>query len=237
METLGTIRVLTSNATHVLLRTLVDAFAGRNPSSAVAVEADSAKVMLSRIRDGERADIAVLNAPDIDVLVALGILDAASSRPFTRSRIGLAVRAGTAHPDIRSVDAFRQTLLNARSVAHTVHGASGLYVPKLLERLGIADRVGPKTVTRPGGLIGKVVAAGDAEIAIQQMSELLAVEGIEIVGFLPDEIQMAFDSKLAVFTDSGRRQGVAELIRFFGAPDSAAAFTTSGLERILRADA
>src|SRR4051812_1522638 len=131
----------------------------------VVIESDSAQTMLARIEAGERADLAVLNAPHVDRLVELRILDRESRRPFARSLIGVAVRSGTPHPDVTSVDALRETLLAARSIAHTVHGASGMYVPELLRKLGIADTMKDRIVTRPGGLIGKVVAAGEADLA------------------------------------------------------------------------
>jgi molybdate transport system substrate-binding protein len=230
MGTMSTVRILTSNATHALLRALVQAFEGAQANHAAELEADSAKVMLDRIQGGERADLAVLNAVDVEVLARARLIDVNTQRPFARSRIGVAVRTGTPHPDIGSVAALRRTLLAAGSIAHTVHGASGMYVPTLLGRLGIAGRV--KTVTRPGGLIGRVVAAGEAEIAIQQISELLAVEGIDIVGPLPDEVQMSFDSALAVFTGAPNARGAAALSAFFFSPGLAQLFASHGLERL-----
>ena len=232
MEHISNIRVVTSNATHALLAALVRSFEGAEPQYAISLEADSASSMLARIRNGEHADVAVLNSPHVEALAAAGILDERTRRRFTRSRIGVAVRAGAPHPDISSVEAFRQMLLDAHSIAHTVHGASGMYVPKMVERLGLSAEVGPKTVTRPGGLIGKVVAAGEAEVAIQQISELLAVEGIEIVGPLPAEIQMTFDSAVALFTDAANGDGAGNLLRFFWSSEVAPLFDKHGLERL-----
>lgn len=232
MEHISKIRIVTSNATHALLGALACAFERERPRYRVTVEADSAKTMLARIESGERADLAVLNAPHAETLATAGILDEKTRRLFTRSRIGVAVRAGAPHPDIGTVEAFRQMLMNARSIAHTVHGASGMYVPTLIERLGLTGEVRPKTVTRPGGLIGKVVAAGEAEIAIQQISELLAVDGIEIVGPLPDPIQMTFDSAIAVFEGADNAAAASGLVRFFWSPEVAALFESHGLERV-----
>src|SRR4051812_37592155 len=129
--------VFTSNATRPVLDVLAAAYESES-GRAVTIESDSASVMLERIKNGARADAAVLNAPDVDALIELGIIDRATRRIFARSRIGVAVRAGAPHPDIHDVEAFRQTMLHARSVAHTVHGASGRCVPGLLDRLGIA---------------------------------------------------------------------------------------------------
>lgn len=219
------LKVFTSNATRTVLDTLA-AMYEREYGQRVAVHSDSASVMLSRIRDGETADVAVLNAPDIEALVKLGMIH--SARAFARSRIGVAVRAGARHPDIGSVDALKRALLEADSIAHTVHGASGKLVPALLERLGIANEV--TTVTRPGGLIGKVVAAGEAKIAIQQISELLAVPGIEVVGPLPDALQTVLESAAGIFTGSDNAQAAQALLRFFSASASAAVLREKGLE-------
>lgn len=196
------------------------------------ISVDSAKVMLARVKDGETADAAVLLASDLDELVKVGTIDARSRRLFARSRIGIAVRTGAAKPDIGSVDGLKRTLLNARSVAHTLHGASGMYVPVLLERLGIANEVKPKIVTRPGGLIGKVVAAGEAEIAVQQISELLAVPGIELVGPLPEEVQLTFESAAGIFVSSNERAAAEALLDFFAAPAAVPLFVASGLDPV-----
>ena len=227
-----TLTLLTSNATHALLEALCAAFESASGCS-VTIRADSAKIMLGRIRDGEAADVAVLNAPDVDELVAAASIDGRTRRLFARSYIGVAVRKGAAHPDISTVDLLKRALLAADGIAHTVHGASGMYVPTLLQRLGIADRV--RTVTRPGGLIAKVVGAGEAEIAIQQMSELLAVPDVEIVGALPSEVQKTFESAAGIFATSQNRAASETLLRFFAQESNGALFTRHGLEQA-RAD-
>lgn len=221
--------VLTSNSTQPVLDALGALYEAER-GARISVECSSAKVMVQRIRDGLRGDLLVLGANAINELGEANIVDAQSVRPFARSRVGVGVKAGAPHPDISSVDAFRCTLLNAASVAHTVHGASGMYVPVMLERLGIADEIRPKTVTRPGGFIGRVVVTGEAEIAIQQISELLAVPGLEFVGPLPDEIQKVFLTCAAVFAGSRERAAAEALLEFFSRPSSAAVFESKGLE-------
>ena len=217
--------VFTSNATRAALDSLSSAYE-RESGRSVTVQSDSASVMLARIRGGDTADAGVLNAPDIEELARLGKV--VRCRPFARSRIGVAVRAGTVHPDISSVAALKRALLAARSVAHTVHGASGKLVPGLIEKLGITREI--VTVTRPGGLIGKVVAAGEAAIAIQQISELVAVPGIEVVGPLPDEVQTVLESAAGVFVTSGNANIADSMLRFFTAPAAAALLREKGLE-------
>lgn len=224
------IKVLTSHSSFSVLDALAPAFE-RDTGQAVAVEADSAKTMLARIRGGETGDLVILGKAAVAELEALGIAAAGTARPFSRSRVGVAVRAGAPRPDISTVDAFRRAMLAAKSIAHTVHGASGMYVPVLMERLGIAGQMKPKTVTRPGGYIARVVAAGEAEIAIQQTVELLAVPGVDVVGPLPEEIQKVFETAAARFVASPRPQAAEALLRFLLAPANAAVFGEKGLEQ------
>src|SRR5215831_11373998 len=156
------LRILTSNASRTVLDSLAPAFE-RASGHRYAVEFDSAKSMLARIESGATADVVILGASVVAGLEKRGVLRTGSCRVFARSRIGVAVRAGAPKPDISSVAALRRAVLAARSIAHTVHGASGMYVPVLLDRLGIAGQVKHKIVTRPGGYIGGVVASGEAE--------------------------------------------------------------------------
>ena len=175
----------------------------------------------------------MLLGTSVDELAAMGVLDKKSTQPFARSTIGIGVLKGAPKPDISTVEAFKRTLLNAKSIAHTVHGPSGAYFPGLIERLGIADQVKPKTVTRPGGYIGVVVTAGEAEMAFQQICELLAVPGIEVVGPIPKEIQYNFDSKAAIFSESKHQAAARELLAYFARVENAAKFTAAGLEQLM----
>ena len=229
--TAGTpLRVLTSNSSFPVLAALAPEFE-RVAGLHYTVQAATARSMLARIKGGEPADLTVLAAPDVDELVKLGIISAGSRRPFARSRVGVAVRAGAPKPDISSVEAFRRSLLAAKSIAHTVNGVSGRYVPVLLARLGIAEEMKPRTVTREGGYIGGVVAAGEAEIAIQQIVELLAVPGIELVGPLPEEIQKVFETTAGIFAASEHAEAAESLLRFLLAPAAADTFRAKGLEQ------
>ncbi len=225
------ITILTSNSSLTVLDALAPAFE-RASGHRYAVNVASAKVMLGRIKDGETGDVVILGAAALDELVELGIVVAGSRRPFARSRVGIAVRAGAPKPDVSSVEAFKRTMLDARSIAHTVHGASGMYVPVLLARLGIAEQMKPKTVTRQGGYIGGVVAAGEAEIAIQQIVELLAVPGIDVVGPLPDDIQKVFETAAGIFTASKQPAAAETLLGYLLAPDAAGVFEEKGLEQV-----
>ena len=226
------ITLRTSNSTRPVLDMLLPAFE-RATGHKVTLILDTAQNSLARIKNGERADLAVLLGTSIDTLVEMGVLAKESRQPFARSTIGIGVLKGAPKPDISTVEAFKHTLLNAKSIAHTVHGPSGAYFPGLIERLGIAGQVKPKTVTRPGGYIGVVVTAGDAEMAFQQICELLAVPGLEVVGPIPQEIQYNFDSKAAIFAESTNQAAARELLDYFARAEHAAKFTAAGLEQLL----
>ncbi len=225
------ITLRTSNSTRPVLDKLLPGFE-RESGHKIELILDTAKNSLARIKGGERADVAVLLDKSIDELAGMGILMAESRHPFSRSTIGIGVLHGAPKPDISTVEAFKRTLLNAKSIAHTVHGPSGAYFPGLIERLGIAEQVKPKTVTRPGGYIGVVVTAGDAEMAFQQICELLAVPGIEVVGPIPEEIQYNFDSKAAIFSESKNQAAARALLVYLARAEHAAKFIEAGLEQL-----
>jgi molybdate transport system substrate-binding protein len=133
-------------------------------------------------------DLVVTNADVVDGLVASGDISAASKTSVMASRVGLAVKAGSPKPDISTPDKLRAALLAARSIGHS-RAASGQMFLRAVERLGITEAVAAKAVIPQGGPVGVLAANGEAEIAVQQVAELLAVPGIELVGPLPGELQ------------------------------------------------
>lgn len=146
---------------------------------------DATQAIVPRLAAGFRADLVVLTAEAMEELAKAGHVT--HVRALGSSGVGVAVRAGASKPDIGSVEALRGALISARSVAHSKVGASGIYFVQLLEKLGIADRV--KRVVVEKGPVGLAVAAGDAELGVQQLCELEPVPGIDIVGPLPDAVQ------------------------------------------------
>jgi molybdate transport system substrate-binding protein len=181
-------RVLCTNGMKSVLLDLVPEFE-RSTGTKVVITWGSANGLMKELETGAAGDLAILTAEGIDQLV--GQRKVAGGRvDLARSGIGVAVRKGASKPDIGSPDALKRALIAAKSVAHSRTGMSGIYFPTVLGRLGITDEMKPKIVTPDSGTpIGEVVAKGDAEIGIQQISELLPVEGIEIVGPLPDALQ------------------------------------------------
>lgn len=222
------LRILTSNSTLTVLDALIPVYE-KSTGNRVSVAADSAKAMVAKIRAGESGDVIVLGTGAIKELADAGIVASASCRAFARAVIGVGVRSGTPHPDIGTVDAFRASLLAAGAIAHTVHGASGMYIPTLLEKLGIADRMKTRTVTRPGGYIGKVVVAGEADIALQQIPELMAVPGLDVVGPVPDAVQKTFETSAGLFAASKNVAAAQAMLDFFAKPSHAILFSSKGL--------
>jgi molybdate transport system substrate-binding protein len=156
----------------------------------------SAAGLVKELDSGAAADLVVLTAEAIDDLIGRGKVVAGSRVDLARSGIGIAVRKGARKPDIATPDALKQALLAAKSVAHSKTGMSGIYFPTVLARLGITDAMKSKIVMpEPGTPVGEVIASGGAELGVQQISELLPVAGIEIVGPLPTTLQ-----KITIFS-------------------------------------
>jgi molybdate transport system substrate-binding protein len=188
-------------------------------------------LMMRLMADGERADVAILMDTAIADLTRAGTIAAGSRRDLARSGIGIAVAAGAAKPDIGTVDAFRRAMLAARAIGYSKSGASGLHFADLIVRLGIAETVN-RTAKVQDGVVGEFAARGEVEIAVQQISELKLVDGIDIVGPLPDELQKLTVFSAGVFAASERRAQAASLIAALAMPDVAAVMRAKGLEPI-----
>jgi molybdate transport system substrate-binding protein len=196
-------------------------------TTTMGVGADS---IPSRIERGEPVDVIIVASASLDELIRAGRVIAESKVDLARSSIGMAVRAGAPKPDIRTVEAFKLALLQAKSIAYSP-SVSGIYfVNELLPRLGIADQVLPKSQRFDGVRIGAVVARGDAEIGFQQISELLPIPGIDYVGPLPAEIQLTTVFSAGVAAKAPNPDGARALIRFLASPANADLLRRSGLE-------
>ncbi|MBR0663439.1 ABC transporter substrate-binding protein [Roseomonas hellenica] len=160
------------------------------------------QVQLQRLAEGAAADVVIVTEAGIAGLAAKGLVDPASRVDLARSAVGAAVRAKAPKPDIGSVEALVATLRAVPSIVYSKQGASGIFFAGLIERLGIADLVNAKATIIPQGFTAALVARGEAALAIQQMSELMAVEGVDIVGPLPDAVQEKLVFSGAVTTAS-----------------------------------
>jgi molybdate transport system substrate-binding protein len=194
---------------------------------------DSPDAIPTRLARGEAADVVILDGGAADELGRRGLVRADSKIDLARSLIGMVVRAGAAKPDIGSVEAFRSTLLAAKSIAYSDSGSGTYLSTTLFARLGVADQVVSKSrkVRGPpsGEPVAKVVARGEAEIGFQQVSELIDVPGISFVGTIPDELQpLIFFA--GVLTSTVRQpEAAGALIRFLASPEAAPVILKAGL--------
>ena len=180
------IKILSGGAMRSLMTEIVPLFE-RASGAKVEIEFRLTAVLKKEIEGGAAFDVALLPRPELDELVRAGKIAEGATADVTRSTVGLAVRAGAPKPDIGTVAAFKRTLLAAKSLAYS-DGPSGAYIAGLLEQLGIAEDVKLKTklTSRP---VAELVAAGDAEIGLQQIVAILPVKGAELAGPLPAELQ------------------------------------------------
>jgi len=226
---MATIKLFATNSLRGALVRLIPQFERANGHT-VSISYDPAKLMLERVRRGETADLAMLGASAIDALIQDGKLAANSRRLVAQCGVGVGVRAGAKRPDIGSVEAFKNALLAAKAVAWTTDGVSGIYFSELIGRLGIADALRAKAVTQPGGLVGHFLVEGKADIAVQQIPELLAVDGVELVGPLPKEIQKYTVSASGLFTDAKEPAAARALQDFLTSPEAGQVFKSAGHE-------
>jgi molybdate transport system substrate-binding protein len=182
-------KAICTNGVKTLLLDLMPAFE-RTGGTKPAITWGATAALVRELEAGASADLAILTAESIDDLINKGTIVAGSRVDIASSGIGLAVRKGAKKPDIGSPEALKAALLAAKSVSHSKSGMSGIYFPTVLARLGIADQMKSKIVMPdPGTPVGEVIARGDAEIGVQQISELLPVAGVDIIGPLPASLQ------------------------------------------------
>lgn len=185
------IKVLTAGAFKPVVTAVVADFE-KQTGHKVTVENDTAGALVKRIGGGEAFDVIVLTPGALEPLARDGKVVNGSATRLAKVAIGVAVKRGAPMPDISTVAAFQATLLAARSVAYidpAAGGSSGIYLSQLFEKMGIADRIKPKAVLVPGGLVAQRLVNDQADIAIHQISEILAVPGAQLVGPIPAEIQ------------------------------------------------
>ncbi len=194
----------------------------------------TAPMLVARIEAGERADVLILSHAGIDALLKKGKVLSGSDVTLAASGVAIAVKAGAPKPDISTADALKQTLLKAKSIAYSepsAGGASGVYFAKLLERMGIAEQMKSKTKYPPaGGFSAELLLTGEAELAVQQKPELLHVPGVEIVGFLPGDLNLVTEFAAAIMAGSKNTEAGKALIDSLRTPDAAAVFRSKGLD-------
>ena len=194
---------------------------------------DSPEAIPARLARGEAADVVILDGAAADELGRRGMVRADSKIELARSMVGMVVRAGSAKPDIGSVDAFRTTLLAAKSIAYSDSGSGTFLSTTLFPKLGVADQLAGKSrkVRGPpsGEPVAAVVARGEAEIGFQQVSELIHVPGVTFVGTIPAELQPGFSFAGALTSNAKQPEAAGALIRFLASPEAATVILKAGL--------
>jgi molybdate transport system substrate-binding protein len=185
------IKLLTAGAMRAVVVAVLADFE-KQTGHKVSLDNDTAGGLSKRIDGGEAFDVAIITPAVVDDLAKKGRIVPGSRIDLAKVGMGVAIKEGAPAPDIGTVDAFKRTLLSVKSVAYIdpkAGGSSGIYFDKLLDRLGIADQVRPKAKLKAGGYVAELVASGEAEIAIHQISEIVPVKGVTLAGPLPAEIQ------------------------------------------------
>ena len=192
----------------------------------------STKLIIDEINAGAQADLLVLTDEAIEALIKVGKVLAGSRVDLARSGIGVAVRKGTPKPDISTPEALKRTLLAAKTVSYSQVGASGIYTANvLIPRLGIAEEMKSRTLMPdPGTPVGALLASGKAEIGLQQISELMPVPGVEIVGPLPGDLQKMTTFSAGICADAKAAAAAKALVAFLKAPAALPVIKRHGLE-------
>ncbi|MGH7060923.1 MAG: substrate-binding domain-containing protein [Stellaceae bacterium] len=233
------IKVLSAGAMRAVLQQLGPAFE-KASGDKLAIEYGTAAKVEAKVAADEEIDVAILTKPRADKLVRAAKLIGGTVTTLARVPIGLAVKKGAPHPDISSLDAVKRALLNAKSIAYVdpaSGGTSGIFLVKALEKLGLAAELKPKlhlvsaTPGQGSPRVGEVVARGEAEIGLQPISELMEVQGIDVVGPLPAELQSPDLVYVAAETGASMQPLPAKaLIDFLAAPAAAPVYKAKGMQ-------
>lgn len=216
-------------ATRQLLAELATAFEQRS-GAAVSIESVGGVDAANRVLADEPFDVVVLASDAIDKLIAAGSIDAASKVDMVRSGVAVAVRAGSHRPDIATEDAVKRAVLAARSISYST-GPSGVALARLFERWGIADEIKNRIVTPPPGVpVGTLVANGEVELGFQQLSELMNLEGISVLGPLPPAIQITTTFSAGLCAGSAQGESVRAMLAFMTSNEAADAKRRHGME-------
>jgi molybdate transport system substrate-binding protein len=223
------ITCISSMATRQVLAELVEE-CERVSGWRVAVESVGGVAAAQRVQQGESFDIVVLAADAIERLAAAGRIEPASRVDLARSGVAIAVAAGALRPDVGTEAALRETILAARSIGYST-GPSGSHLSRLFERWGIAETIAPRVVQAPPGVpVGALVARGEVELGFQQLSELMHLPGIDVIGSLPNEVQIVTVFAAAICTASRQRDAAKAVLSFLASSEARFAKLRHGME-------
>ena len=223
------ITVLSTQATEQAYREMIPQFE-KATGNTVKITYTGTLDAKKRIAAGEFFDLLIMASPEIESFLASGTLAPGSRVDLAKSGVGIGVKAGAPKPDISTIEAFKKTLLAAKSIGYST-GPSGVYVIGLFDKLGVADAVKPKLKQTPTGVfVGTLVASGETEIGIQQVSEMSHYPGVDYVGALPADIQKYTMFTSGLSATAKQPAAAKELVKFTTSPAAADVYKKRGME-------
>jgi molybdate transport system substrate-binding protein len=224
------IALVTTNAVEQILRDLIPAFE-RSTGHTVRMSVYGTGLAVAKVKHGsETPDLVLLSPTALGDLAKTGKVTAGTIMDAFRSRVGLAVRAGAPHPDIGTTDAFKATLLGAKTIGHSIGPSGEYFSTELIQRLGIAEALKPKITVVRGRPVAAAVAAGEVEIGIHQIAELMQVGGIDIVGPLPADLQKTLIYATGLATAAKQPEAAKALVKFLSTEAAVPAIKKNGMD-------
>jgi len=225
------IKVFCTNGIRAVVEELLPQFE-KTTGNKVVISFEPSTQIKKRIDAGETFDVAFMTTTLVDEAIKAGKLQFESRRFIARSGLGLSIRSGAKKPDIGSVDAFKKTLVAAKSITYATQGASAAPFEALVAKLGIESQVKPKyNLHNTAAQVGEAVASGAVEIGVAPVSEILPVKGVELVGPFPKDVQSYVEITGAVGTGAKEKDAGSKLIAFLLSPGNAAVIKAKGMER------
>jgi molybdate transport system substrate-binding protein len=225
------IKVFCTNGVKAVVEELLPQFE-KTTGNKVVISYEPSTQIKKRIDAGEPFDVAMMTTTLIDEAIKGGRLQFESRRFVARSGLGLSIRAGSKKPDITTTDAFKKTLLAAKSITYATQGASAAPFEALVGRLGIESQVKPKyNLRNTASQVGEAVASGTVEIGVAPVSEILPVKGVELIGPFPNDLQSYVEITAAAGTGAKDKDAANKLITFIVSPTNAALIKAKGMER------
>jgi molybdate transport system substrate-binding protein len=230
-KSVACLNILSTMALRNALKELLPAFTAASGIQ-IKIEYGATAHLGERIRAGTRGDLLLAVAGSIDDLTREGILKTGSRVDLVSSDVAMAVGLSAPVPDISTQETFVATLKAARSITFSKQGASGMYFASLIKRLGLDEEVRAKAVVLAEGLTGELVAKGEVELAVQQMSELMQVSGINIFAKLPPAVQQSTVFSAGIFQETAQTAAIQSLVAFLQTSDAKRAFKQQGLDPV-----